>query len=58
MPDEISGADADIHLAMNATRSHAAVVEFHRRFPDRPTMVLLTGTDLYRDYPAGNVPTI
>lgn len=57
-PDQIVEADAEIHLAMHATRSHAAVVEFHRRFPNRPTMVLLTGTDLYRDFPAGNTSTI
>lgn len=57
-PDQIGEADADIHLAMHATRSHAAVVEFHWRFPDRPTVVLLTGTDLYRDFPARDASTI
>ncbi len=57
-PDQIGGADADVHLAMHATRSHTAVVEFYRRFPERSTIVLLTGTDLYLDFPAGNVSTL
>src|SRR5436190_13894899 len=45
------GEPCDLLLALHADRSHASIVEFHRQFPDRPLVVTLTGTDLYRDLP-------
>jgi putative glycosyltransferase (TIGR04348 family) len=44
--------DGDILIALHARRSHAVVRAWHERFADRPIVVVLTGTDLYRDLPA------
>ena len=43
------GQPADLMLALHARRSHASIVQFRERFPDSPLVVVLTGTDLYRD---------
>jgi putative glycosyltransferase (TIGR04348 family) len=43
------GQPADVMIALHARRSHASVVQFRERFPDSPLVVVLTGTDLYRD---------
>lgn len=43
------GSAADAMIALHARRSHDAVVQFRRRFPALPLVVVLTGTDLYRD---------
>lgn len=40
---------ADLMLALHARRSHASIREFARRHPDRPLVLALTGTDVYRD---------
>ncbi len=45
------GEPYDLMLALHARRSHAAIRSFHRKYPDRPLIVALTGTDLYRDLP-------
>jgi putative glycosyltransferase (TIGR04348 family) len=45
------GESCDLLLALHADRSHASIAEFRRQFPDRPLVVTLTGTDLYRDLP-------
>jgi putative glycosyltransferase (TIGR04348 family) len=42
-------ADADCLIALHAGRSHAAIRAWRERFRDRPLIVVLTGTDLYRD---------
>jgi putative glycosyltransferase (TIGR04348 family) len=36
-------------LALHARRSHESIAAFAARHPDRPLVVALTGTDLYRD---------
>ena len=36
-------------IALHARRSHASIVRFRERFPASPLVVVLTGTDLYRD---------
>jgi putative glycosyltransferase (TIGR04348 family) len=36
-------------IALHARRSHASIVRFRERFPASPMVVVLTGTDLYRD---------
>ncbi len=41
----------DLLLALHARRSHASIVEFRTRFPGKPLVVVLTGTDLYSDLP-------
>ena len=48
---EWDGKPCDLLLALHARRSHASVVAFRKKYPDRPLVVTLTGTDLYRDLP-------
>jgi len=40
---------ADLMLALHARRSHASIRAFSEAHPDRPLVVALTGTDVYRD---------
>jgi putative glycosyltransferase (TIGR04348 family) len=40
---------ADLMLALHARRSHASIKAFARAHPDRPLVLALTGTDVYRD---------
>ena len=40
---------ADIMLALHARRSHDSIDRFALAYPNRPLIVALTGTDLYRD---------
>ncbi|MEK6797898.1 MAG: selenoneine biosynthesis selenosugar synthase SenB [Planctomycetota bacterium] len=39
----------DLLLALHARKSGSAIRRFRRRFPDRPIILALTGTDLYKD---------
>jgi putative glycosyltransferase (TIGR04348 family) len=39
----------DLLIALHAKKSAAAAERFHRLFPDRPLVIALTGTDVYRD---------
>jgi len=39
----------DLLIALHARRSHQSIKRFHLDHPDRPIIVALTGTDLYRD---------
>jgi putative glycosyltransferase (TIGR04348 family) len=43
------GADCDLLIALHALKSHGSIARFAARHPDRPLVVVLTGTDLYRD---------
>ncbi|HEX2932593.1 MAG TPA: TIGR04348 family glycosyltransferase, partial [Candidatus Binatia bacterium] len=43
------GAACDILIALHARRSADSIRQFHKTQPDRPLIVVLTGTDLYRD---------
>ncbi len=43
------GQQADVLIALHARRSAASIHRFHRRRPGHPLVVVLTGTDLYRD---------
>ena len=45
------GGSYDLLVALHALRSHEAIVRFHCEHADRPLIVALTGTDLYRDLP-------
>jgi putative glycosyltransferase (TIGR04348 family) len=40
---------AHLMIALHARRSHDSVARFRAAFPDRPLVLVLTGTDLYRD---------
>ena len=39
----------DALIALHARRSYQSIRRFHRIYPERPLIVVLTGTDLYRD---------
>jgi putative glycosyltransferase (TIGR04348 family) len=41
--------DTDLLLALHARRSAASIVAWAEHHPDRPLVLALTGTDLYRD---------
>ena len=45
---EYQGQRADLMVALHAWRSSAAIQAFNRTHPDRPLVVVLTGTDAYR----------
>jgi putative glycosyltransferase (TIGR04348 family) len=44
-----TGARCDLIIALHALKSHKSIRKFHDQHPDRPLIVALTGTDLYRD---------
>lgn len=43
------GGPDDLMIALHARRSASSIRRFAAAFPDRPLLVVLTGTDLYRD---------
>ncbi|MFT5284157.1 MAG: putative glycosyltransferase (TIGR04348 family) [Planctomycetota bacterium] len=44
----------DVLIALHARKSAKSAATFKERFPDRPLVVALTGTDLYDDLVSGN----
>lgn len=40
---------ADLLIALHARRNAEAVRQFRKQYPEKPIVVVLTGTDLYRD---------
>ena len=45
------GEKCDALLALHARRSHESIREFRAQHPQAPLVVVLTGTDLYKDLP-------
>lgn len=43
------GRECDLMIALHARKSHDSIARFRIRYPARPLIVVLTGTDLYRD---------
>jgi putative glycosyltransferase (TIGR04348 family) len=43
------GKSCDLMIALHARRSFDSIQRFHQNHPERPLIVVLTGTDLYRD---------
>ena len=43
------GGECDLMIALHARKSHDSIARFRVRYPARPLIVVLTGTDLYRD---------
>lgn len=46
---EWDGVACDVMIALHARRSAASIAAFSQAFPSTPLIVVLTGTDLYRD---------
>jgi putative glycosyltransferase (TIGR04348 family) len=44
-----SRGDTGLLIALHAYRSHLSIVAFKKQYPNRPLVLILTGTDLYRD---------
>jgi putative glycosyltransferase (TIGR04348 family) len=44
-----SGGEAGLLIALHAYRSHQSIVAFKKQYPGRPIVLILTGTDIYRD---------
>ena len=44
-----SGASCDLMIALHARRIYKSILTFHELHPDLPLVVVLTGTDVYRD---------
>lgn len=44
-----AGEDHDLLISLHAAKSAKALEAFHGRFPERPQILALTGTDLYGD---------
>jgi putative glycosyltransferase (TIGR04348 family) len=44
-----TGADDDMMIALHARRSASSIARFAEVYPQRPLVLVLTGTDLYRD---------
>jgi putative glycosyltransferase (TIGR04348 family) len=47
--EQYQGRSSELLVALHARRSHPSVQQFAQRHPERPIVVALTGTDLYRD---------
>lgn len=41
----------DLLIALHAFRSHQSIASFKKTHPDKPIILIMTGTDLYRDMP-------
>lgn len=46
---EAGHPEPDLLIALHARRSAAALAAFHTQHPHKPSILVLTGTDLYRD---------
>lgn len=44
-----SGNQVDLLIALHALRSHQSLKAFREAFPEKPIILIVTGTDLYRD---------
>lgn len=44
-------ARCEVFIALHARKSHASIAAFRSAHPDRPIILILTGTDLYKDLP-------
>jgi putative glycosyltransferase (TIGR04348 family) len=46
---DYDGQDVDLLVALHARKSAASIERFRHNYPERPVIVVLTGTDVYRD---------
>ena len=49
--EEYRGQDCDLMIGLHATKSAPSIARFRSERPEAPLVVVLTGTDLYRDLP-------
>jgi putative glycosyltransferase (TIGR04348 family) len=56
--NEYDGAAADLMIALHAWRSAVSVQRFRERYPDRPLIVALSGTDIYEYIDRDPAPTL
>jgi putative glycosyltransferase (TIGR04348 family) len=56
--DRYDGAAADLMIALHAWRSADGIRDFRARFPDRPLIVALSGTDIYEYIDRDPGPTL
>src|SRR5205807_532756 len=56
--DRHDGAAADLMIALHAWRSADSIRRFRARFPDRPLIVALSGTDIYHYIDRDPAPTL
>jgi putative glycosyltransferase (TIGR04348 family) len=56
--DRYDGAAADLMIALHAWRSADGIRDFRERFPDRPLIVALSGTDIYEYIDRDPAPTL
>lgn len=50
--------DQDVMIALHATRSHEAMTAWKKKNFSKPLILVMTGTDLYRELPAGNTKAL
>jgi putative glycosyltransferase (TIGR04348 family) len=55
---DYDGAPADLMVAVHAWRSAAAIAAFKTRYPDRPVVLQLSGTDIYGYLASDPKPTL
>jgi putative glycosyltransferase (TIGR04348 family) len=48
LASDYDGRPADLMVAVHAWRSAAAIADFKARYPDRPVILQLSGTDIYQ----------
>lgn len=56
--NDFDGTAYDLLIALHAWRSAAAIQRFDARYPEKPLIVALTGTDLYRFIRSNPGPTL
>jgi putative glycosyltransferase (TIGR04348 family) len=55
---DYDGQPADLMVAVHAWRSAAAIERFKAKFPERPVVLQLSGTDIYKYLDSDPVPTL
>lgn len=55
---EWDGADYDLMIALHAWRSAQSIAAFRKNYPQRPLVLAMTGTDLYRFIDSHPQPTL